>query len=120
MVPSVIDHGQARGASASITARAAASPAIARQIGLGQQHDIGAGDLILEHLGQGRFMVKAVIRRALRIHRRHIGGKAARRHRLGIGQRDHPVDGDARPDRGPVKGLQQGLGSASPEVSIRM
>ena len=38
-----------------------------------------------------------------------FGRKAARRHGLGIGQRDHAVDGDARADLRPVERLQQRL-----------
>ena len=35
-------------------------------------------------------------------------------HGLGIGQGDHPVDGDPRPDVGPVEGLQQRLRQGQP------
>ena len=84
------------------------------QIGLGQQDDIGAGDLILEDLGQGRLVVQAGVGGALRVHRRHVGGEATCCHGLGIGQGDHAVHGDARADGGPVEGLEQGLGQRQP------
>ena len=79
----------------------------AGEIGLRQQHDVGAGNLVLEHFRQRRFVVDAVISGALCGDRVEVGREPSGRHRLGIGQRDHAVDRDARADRGPVERLQQ-------------
>ena len=66
----------------------------AGEVGLGQQHDIGAGDLILEHFRKRRFMIEVFVGRTLGFDRNRIGREAAGRHRLGIRQRDHAVDRD--------------------------
>ena len=79
------------------------------QIGLRQEHDIGAGNLVLEHFRQRRFMVDRVIRFALGLNRVDIGREAAGGHGLGIGQSDDAIDRDARADCGPVEGLQKRL-----------
>src|SRR5690606_38862046 len=46
---------------------------------------------------------------ALRLDRCDVGREAPRRHGLGIGERDHTVDGDARAYRRPVESLQERL-----------
>ena len=79
------------------------------QIAFGQQHHIGARDLIFEHLGQGCFVVDAVIGGALGIHRRHVRCEPARRDGFRVGQRDHAVNRDAAADRRPVERLQERL-----------
>ena len=89
-------------------------PVGARQIGLGQQHDVGAGDLVLKDFGQRRFVVQTVIGIALRGHGLQIGGELPADHGFGIGKRNHAVHGDARPDRWPVKRLEQGLWQRQP------
>ena len=52
------------------------------QVGFGEKHDVGAGDLILEHLAQGR-----VVLARSDLFRRQFALKPPCGHRLGIGQR---------------------------------
>ena len=105
-----LDHGdRARGLGGDDGA-GACNPFGACKVGLGQQNDVGARNLIFEHFGQRCFMVKAVVRQTLRVDRGDIGRETPGCHRFGVGQRDHPVHRDPRADVRPVERLEQRLG----------
>jgi hypothetical protein len=109
ITPSVIASiGSLRGALGLDHPAGGGQARIAGQIGLRQKHDIGAGDLILEHLGQRGFVVQAFVRRALgstAASSGRTGPPPPPRHRPG----HDAIDGDARADRGPVERLQKRL-----------
>ncbi|KAG5721817.1 hypothetical protein E4T56_gene9134, partial [Termitomyces sp. T112] len=71
------------------------------KVDLGQQHHVGAGELILEDFSQRDFVFDARIGKALRLQRGQIGRETPRRHRPGIGQRQHAIDRDPAADGGP-------------------
>ena len=83
--------------------------ALAREIGLGQQHDVGAADLVLEYFGQWRLVIEIFGGRALGLDGGGIGREAAGRDGFRIGKGNHAVDRDPRPDLGPVERLQKRL-----------
>jgi len=65
------------------------------EIGLGQQHDVGAANLILEDFRERRLMIEAWVRGALCLDRRQVRRKAAGGDSLRIGKGNDAVDGDA-------------------------
>ena len=79
------------------------------QVALRQDHEVGAGDLVLEHLLDRVVMVERGIGAALRGERVHVGGDAAFGEGRPVDHGDNAVDGDAALDRGPLEGLDQRL-----------
>ena len=81
---------------------------------------IGAGQLILEQLGQWRFVIQVLIRRALRIDGCQVIGELAGCSGWPIDHGNDTIDRDTGPDLRPVEGTDQGLGRARPDVSMTM
>ena len=77
------------------------------QIRLGQQDNIGAGNLITKDFGQRGFVVQPLIRFALGVHSGHVAGKTTVCDRLGVCKGDHAIYGDFAADIRPVKSLQK-------------
>jgi hypothetical protein len=65
------------------------------QIGLVENHDVGAGDLIFEHFTQRSVVIDALVGKALPRDRREIGREAAVGDGFGVGHGDHTVNRDA-------------------------
>ena len=68
---------------------------VGHQVGLVQDYQIGAEQLVLEHLFQGIVVVERLILRPLPRQRRGIIGKAASRDRGAIDHGDDTIDRDA-------------------------
>ena len=79
------------------------------QIGLVQDHQIGAGELVAEHLFERVVVDERRVGGALARHRRRVVGKPAGGECGGVDHRQHAVDGRAGADLGPGKGLHQRL-----------
>ena len=77
------------------------------QVALVQHHQVGAGELILEHFLDRIVVLERGVGGALAGQRLEVGGDATFRDRRAIDHRHHAIDGDAALDRGPVKGLHQ-------------
>ncbi len=77
------------------------------QVALVQHHQVGAGDLILEHLLDRVVVIERGVGGALAGQRLEVGGDATFGERRAVDHRHHAVDGDAALDRGPVKRLHQ-------------
>src|SRR6185436_6283035 len=82
------------------------------QVALVEHNEIGARDLISEHLLDRVVMVESGVCRALALERVEICGNLAVSEGCAIDHRHHAVDGDAAFDRGPMEGLDQGLGQS--------
>jgi hypothetical protein len=80
-----------------------------KQIALGEHHEIGASDLILEHLLDRIVVIERIIGRALARERLEIGGDMSAGKGCAIDHGDDAIDGDARLYRRPMEGLNQGL-----------
>ena len=79
------------------------------QVALVQHDEVGAGDLVGEHLLDRIVVVERGIGGALARERCEIGGDAAFGQRRAVHHRDDAVHGDAALDRRPVKRLHQRL-----------
>ena len=79
------------------------------EIGLVEDDEIGAQQLILEHLVERIIVGDRRIGGALARQSSRIVGEAPVRHRLAIDNRDHAIDGQARANGWPIEGLHQGL-----------
>ena len=80
-----------------------------QKIGFVYDNHISAGDLILEQLGQGCFVIKVFVQFALGIDGRNIMGKATLGHGLAINNSHNAIDGDLRGNLWPVECADQGL-----------
>ena len=83
---------------------------VVEQIALRHDDEIGAGDLILEHLLDRVVVVERVVRGSLRLKRLGIRGDMAVGKRGPVNHGDHAVDRDPAADRGPLEGLHQRFG----------
>ena len=81
-----------------------------QQIDLRQDHQIGAGDLVLEDLLNRVVVVEGVIGRALGRQGVEIAGHLTGGQGRAVDHRDHPVDGHPATDVRPLKRLHQGFG----------
>ena len=84
-------------------------PRVVEQIALVEHDEIGAGDLILEHLFDGIVVIKRIVRRPLRDERLEIGGHLPVGERGAVHHRNHAVHGDATLDRRPMERLHERL-----------
>ena len=84
-------------------------PAVVDEIALVEHDEIGAGDLVLEHLLDRIVMVERSVGGALRAERVEIGGDAAVGERRAVDHDHDAVDGDAALDRRPMERLHQRL-----------
>ena len=84
------------------------------QIALGEHHQIGAGQLILEYLLDRIVVIQRIIGGPLRGNRILIDGDAAFRQRQRIDHGHHAVDRGAGAHRRPVECLQQWLRQRQP------
>src|SRR5262245_49008669 len=80
-----------------------------QQVALVEHHEIGAGDLIVEHLLDWIVMIERSVGCALARERIKIGGEAPLGQRSAVDHGDDSVDRDPTLDRRPVKGLDQRL-----------
>ena len=80
------------------------------QVALVEHDEIGAGDLVLEHLLDGIVVIERGVGGALARQRLEVGGDAAVGERRAVDHRDDAVDRDAALDRRPVERLHQRLG----------
>ncbi len=80
------------------------------QVALRQDDEVGAGDLILEHLLDRIVMVERLVRGALRSERIQVGGDLAVGQRRAIDHGDDAVDRHAALHRRPLERLDQRLG----------
>ena len=94
---------------ASISARSAARRGGVEQIGLVQDHEIGAGELVGEHLLERVVVVDRRVGAALPRDRLGSSAKRPGRDRRRVDHRDDAVDGHAGADLGPGEGLHQRL-----------
>ena len=84
-------------------------PALIEQIALVEHDEIGAGDLILEHLFDRIVMIERVVGLALRRQRIQIERDAAVGQRRAVDHRDHAIHRHAALDRRPMERLDQRL-----------
>ena len=84
------------------------------QVGLVQDHEIGAQELILVDLFQRIVVIERIVLGALAGDRLGVIGKPAGRHGSAIDDGHDAVDRDARGDFGPVEGLDQRFGQREP------
>ena len=93
---------------------------LAGKIGLGQQHDIGAADLVLEHFRQRRLVVE--LSSAARCASTASGSARKRPAATASASASAITPSTVMRERisGQSKAFNSGLGSARPEVSIRM
>ena len=82
---------------------------VVEQVALVEHHEIGAGDLILEHFLDRIVMIQRAVGGALPRQRVEIGCDTAVGERGAVDHHDHAVDGDAALDRRPLEGLHQRL-----------
>ena len=80
------------------------------QVGLVEDHQVGAGDLVFEDLGERRLVIEGVVGRALRLERGFVVGETAFRERRAVDHRDHAVHREPGANLGPVEGRDQRLG----------
>ena len=85
-----------------------------QQVGLVHDNQVGAGDLVVIQLRQGRFMVEHLVGLALGIDGSRVMGEKPLGHGLAVNHRHHAIDGDAGADLGPVEGAHQGLRQGQP------
>ncbi len=81
-----------------------------QQVGLVEDHQVGAGQLVFEEFVQGRFVVEVRVLLALLVHLVGEGGEGAGGHGGAVDHGDHRVHGAGVADLGPLEGLHQGLG----------
>ena len=79
------------------------------QIGLVEDHDVGAGDLVLEHFAERRVVIDALVGKALPRDGREIGREPAVGDSFGVGDRNHAIDRDAGSQIRPFERFQQRL-----------
>ena len=104
------DFDRARNLRRRFPRAAFSSAASDKQIGLVEQDQIGAEQLILVDLLQRIVVVERRVLRALGCELFLVVGEAAFRHGGGIHHRDHPVDRQPGADVRPVERLDQRLG----------
>ena len=80
---------------------------LGHQISLAENHDVGAGQLVLEDLGQRAVMIEHFIGFALCLNGFRVVGKHPRMHGGPIDHRNHTVDGGARSDFWPLERFYQ-------------
>ncbi len=80
------------------------------QVALVEHDEVGAGELVLEHLLDRIVVIERRVGGALARQRLDVGGDAPIRERRAVDHRDDAVHGDAALDRRPVEGLDQRLG----------
>ena len=100
----------ARGSAPAIAAMRLVDAGRVEQIALVEHDEIGASDLVLEHLFDRIVMVERGVGRALARQRLEVGGDSAVGQRRAVDHRHHAVDGDAALDRRPMERLHQRLG----------
>ena len=79
------------------------------QVALVEHHEIGAGDLVLEHFFDRVVMVERRVGLTLTRKRLEVGADPTVGERRAIDHRHHAVDGDAALDGGPMERLHQRL-----------
>ena len=110
MPPLAVTTLTARGSSARDGGHRPIGAGAVEQVALVEHHQIGAGDLVLEHLLDRIVVIERVVGGALARQRLEIGGDAAFGERRAVDHRDDAVDRHPAPDRGPMEGLHQRLG----------
>ena len=81
----------------------------ADQIGLVEDHDVGAGDLVLENFAERGIVIHAGVVETLPRDCRQIGREPAVRDGLRVGHGDHAVNRDAGSQVRPIERLKQGF-----------
>ena len=108
------NHGQLSHSNIIDHLASTLNAAVAREIRLRHQHDIRAGNLVLEQLRQRRFVIQAVIRCALRLNLGDIRRETPSRYGFSVGERDNSINCCARSDRWPLKRFEQRLWQRQP------
>ena len=103
----------ARGRCAAISLRSARAP-LAQKIGLVENDEIGAQELILVDLFERIVVIERGIGRALCVELCRIVGETAGGDRGRIDNRDDAIDGQARAHRRPIEGFDERLGQREP------
>ncbi len=99
----------ARGRFAAMSLRKRAMLPIVDEIGLVENDEIGAGELILEHFFERIVVIERGIGGALRGELFRIVGEAPGSDGRGIDDGDDAIDGEARPHARPIEGFDERL-----------
>ena len=89
-------------------------PSSVEQVALVEHDEIGAGDLVLEHLLDGIVMIEGRVGLTLAGKRLEVGAHLAVGKRRAVDHSNHAVDRDAALDRRPMERLHQRLRQRQP------